>query len=54
MPYKDPDRQRAWLREKTRRRRKAGLCANCAQPAQPGRARCQECRERFNAKRRKP
>ena len=40
MPFADPERRRAYHRERQRRRRAAGLCAQCNQSVVDGQTRC--------------
>ncbi len=44
MPFADPERRRAYHRERQRRRRAAGLCAQCNQSVVEGQTRCVEHR----------
>ena len=44
MPFADPERRRAYHRERQRRRRAAGLCAQCNQSVVDGQTRCVEHR----------
>ena len=40
MPFSDPERRRAYHRDRHRRRRAAGLCAQCNETAVAGLTRC--------------
>ena len=53
MPYADLKQKRALDRGRVRARRARGLCASCKHPAASGRARCESCRQKHNARRRK-
>ena len=53
MPYKDPEQKREFDRRRARERRARGLCNSCTQPAESGRSRCEDCRQKYNARRRR-
>ena len=43
MPYANPADRTKFERERAKKRRSLGLCANCNQLARPGKTRCQDC-----------
>ena len=53
MPYADIEQARERDRGRVRERRARGLCASCPNAAAPHRSRCETCRLRYNARRRK-
>jgi len=52
MPYKDPEKRRAYAREAARKRRAARkglMCVDCSIAIPPQETRCRDCRERDNS-----